>query len=175
MKAVLSCVVGVVAVLLAASSPAEEANGLRLTAQKTVLEKEKDRGNSSYYDTVSKALGLKVAARNISFKDLPEGTLDYIVLVKRWGRMPVLIEKYTGSETLPALAKGAEANLTIAKVPLSGYETGGNRTQYQDSIEGWQVIAKHAGAETIKITSTSAFDALLKKAKAARVEKEEKK
>ena len=174
MKAVLVCVAGLLVSLLA-NAFAEEANGLRLTAQKTVLEKDKERGALYSYDTVSKSLGLKVAARNVSFKDLPEGTLDYVVLVKRWGFSPARIERYTGSEKLPALLKGAEVSLTLANVPLGGYEAGGNRTRYQDSIEGWQVAAKHSGVETIKITSTSGFDALLKKAVPARVEKAEKK
>jgi hypothetical protein len=56
------------------------------------------------------------------------------------------------TEKLPALKKGAETDLTLARVSLGGYEAGGNRTRHQDSIEGWQVVAKHDGAETIKIT-----------------------
>jgi hypothetical protein len=174
MKAVLPCVFGLL-VFLPVSTPAEEANGLRLTAQKTVLEKDTTRGPSYYYDSVSKALGLKVNARNISFKDLSEGTLEYIVLVQRWGYSPPRIEKYTGTEPLPALRKGAEANLTVGRVPLGGYEAGGNRTRYQDSIEGWQIIAKHNGAETIKITSTSGFEPMLKKAVPGKLPKEDDK
>lgn len=173
MKTVLPCVFGLL-VLLAVGAPAEEANGLRLTVQKTLLEKDKERGAGYYYDTVSKALGLKIAARNTSFKDFPEGTLEYTVLVKRWGYNPARIEKYSGTEAIPALRKGAEANLTVARVPLGGYEAGGNRTRYQDSIEGWQVIAKHNGAETIKITSTSDFEPMLKKAEPGKLPKEEK-
>ena len=169
MKASLACLAGLL--VLAATGLAEEANGLRLTAQKTLLEKDKDRDQFYEWDKVEKALGLKVAARNISFKDLPEGTLEYTVIVKRWGRTPELFESYTGSEKLPALVKGAEANLTIARVPLGGWEIGGNRKQFQDSIEGWQVIAKHGGAETIKITSTAAFEKLLPKAKPGKIKR----
>src|SRR4051812_8744329 len=117
----------------------EEANGLRLTAQKTLLEKDKNRDAFNEWDKVDKALGIKVAARNISLKDMPEGTLDFIVIVKRWGRSPEVFESYSGTEKLPALLKGGEANLIVGKVPMSGYEIGGNRKQFQDSIEGWQL------------------------------------
>ena len=146
---------------------AEEANGLRVTAQKTTLEKDKDRDAFYDWDKVDKALGLKVAAQNVSFKDMPEGTLSFVVIVKRWGRIPEVFESYSGTVKLPALVKGAEANLTVGKVPLSGYEAGGNRKQFQDTIEGWQIIVKHAGVETIKLTSTGTFEKLQHKAKPA--------
>ena len=157
--------------ILATSALGEEANGLRVTAQKVLLEKDKDRDAFDQWDKVEKALGLKVVARNVSFKDLPEGTLEYTVIVKRWGRTPEFFESYSGSEKLPALVKGAETNLTVGKVPMSGYEVGGNRKQFQDTIEGWQVVVKHGATETIKIASTSSFDKLLPKAKAAKVKK----
>ena len=151
---------------------AEEANGVRLTAQKTLLEKNKDRDGSPYWDTVDKALGLKVNIRNVSFKDIPEGTLEHIVIVKRWGSSPVRYESFTGTDNLPPLGKSAEANLTVGKVALGGYEgLGYNNKYYQDSIEGWQLIAKHDGKVTIKLTSTSSFDKLLAKAKPGKVEK----
>jgi hypothetical protein len=157
--------------LLTSVGLAEEANGLRLTAQKTVLDKETNRDAFDQWDKVDKALGLKVAAVNTSFKDLPEGTLEYTVIVKRWGRSPELYESYTGTEKFPALIKGADANLVVGKVPMSGYEIGGNRKQFQDSIEGWQVIVKHADKETIKLTSTAAFVKLLPKAKPGKAAK----
>lgn len=150
---------------------AEEANGLRVTAQKTLLEKNKDRDNSPYWDTVDKALGLKVNVRNVSFKDMPEGTLECIVVVKRWGSNPVRYESYTGTDNIPPLTKSAEANLTVGKVALGGYEGLGYNKYYQDSIEGWQIIVKHDGKETIKLQSTSSFDKLLAKAKPGKVEK----
>ncbi len=164
MKTLLTLVIGGL-LLFVAVGLAEEANGLRVSAQKTVLERGKDREAFTYWDKVDKALGLKVYGRNISLKDLPEGTLDYIVIVRRWGYSPARYDSYRGSEKFPALIKGAETNLTVGQVPLGGYEGLSNRKQYQDSIEGWQIIVKHDGKETLKITSTAAFDKLLPKAK----------
>jgi hypothetical protein len=156
---------------LASVGFAEEANGLRLTAQKTLLDKANNRDAFYAWDKVEKALGLKVAAKNISFKELPEGSLEYVVIVKRWGHTPELFESYSGSEKLPALGKSGEANLIIGKVPIGGWETTSNRKQFVDSIEGWQVIARHDGKETIKLTSTASFEKLLTKAKPATVKK----
>jgi hypothetical protein len=161
--------------LIVGTSDAEDANGLRVTVQKTMLERDKNRG-SAYegWDKISKGIGLKVAARNMSFKDMPEGSVEYVIIVQRWGRMPEVFESYSGTEKLPALLKGTEANLTVGNVPLSGYEAGGNRKQFQDSLEGWQVTVKHADKETIKITSNQDFEKLAKKAKPGKPPKAEK-
>lgn len=150
--------------LLPVASLAEEANGLRVTVQKTLLEKEKNRDQFYTWDKVAKALGLKVNARNISFKDMPEGVLEFNVIVKRWGRSTEVFESYTGTEKLPLLLKGAEANLVVGKVPIGGWESSGNRKEFQDSIEGWQVKITHDGKETIKITSNQDFEKVAKKA-----------
>lgn len=153
--------------LFVATGFADEANGLRVTAQKTVLENESSRQGSSPMQRVEKSLGLKVNGRNISLKDLPEGTLDYTIIVRRWGYSPDRYESYVGSEKFPALVKGAETNLTVGEVAVRGYDNLGARKQYQDSIEGWQILVKHEGKETIKLTSTAAFQKLLPKAKPA--------
>ena len=166
MKAAFAWILGIF--LLVSVSYAEEANGLRLTAQKTLLEKSKDRDAFHQWDKVDKALGLKVAGKNVSFSDLPEGTLEYTVIVKRWGHTPERFESYTGTEKFPALKRGDDANLTVGMVPMSGYEIGGNRKQFQDSIEGWRITVTHGDVETIKITSTSTFEKLLGKAKPGR-------
>jgi hypothetical protein len=163
MKALLACVL--VFGFAVSSGLGEEANGFRLTAQKTLLEKGKDQDAFYQWDKVDKALGIKVAAKNVSLKDLPEGTIEYTVIVKRWGRVPEVLESYTGTEKLPALLKGGEANLIVGKVPLGGWETNSNRKEFQDSIEGWRVVAKHGDKETVKVTSTSSFEKLLAKAK----------
>jgi len=163
MKVLFACVL--VFGFVAAVSFGEEANGFRLSAQKTLLEKDKNRDAFYQWDKVDKALGLKVAAKNVSLKDLGEGTLDYTVIVKRWGQVPEVLESYTGTEKLPPILKGGEINLIVGKVPMGGWENSSNRKQFQDSIEGWQVVVKHDGKETIKITSTGSFEKLLPKAK----------
>jgi hypothetical protein len=143
----------------------EEANGLRLSVQKTVLDRTKDRAAFVGWDRVEKALGLKVSAKNVSMKEKASGTIEYAVVVKKYNYSPLTLHKYTGTEPFPALKPSAEANLTIGKVPMSGYNAGGNRKEYQDSIEGWQVVVKHEGVETLKITSTGDFAKLLARAK----------
>lgn len=167
MKAILVLAAALV-MMLAAQVSAQEANGLRLTATKVTLEKDKDRDAFYQWDKVEKALGLKLTARNISLKDFPAGTIEYTVLVRRWGRENETIESYTGEDKLPVLLKGKDVTLTVGKVPLGGWENSSNRKQFQDSIEGWQLIAKHDGKETVKISSGASFDKMLPKATPAR-------
>lgn len=149
-------------------SIAEEANGLRLNVQKTTLERDRDNDAFGAWDQVEKSLGLRVAGKNVSFKDKPEGTIEFAVVVKRWGQQTETLEKYAGSEKFPALKPGEETKLTLAKIPLSGYETINNRKQFVDSIEGWRVVVMHEGKATITLRSSSSFDKVLERAKPAR-------
>jgi hypothetical protein len=55
-------------------------------------------------------------------------------------------------------------NLVAGKVAIGGYERGGD-TRYQDTIEAWQVIVKHNGTETCRVTSTGTFEKLNARAK----------
>jgi hypothetical protein len=161
----LPMVLGLVALCASGQVFAEEKNGLRLTAQKTVLERDKDRDAFYAWDKVDKALGLKVSGKNISFKEMPEGTLEYKVVVRRWGHSPTLYHSYSGTEKVPPLKTGATFDLVTGKVKMGGWEIGGNRKRYQDTLEGWEIIVKHGGLETIRLTSTAEFAKVSAKAK----------
>lgn len=156
--------VALAAAVLVAAARADEKNGLRVSVQKTVLEKDKNH-TGAYWESISKALALKVSAKNISLKEMPEGEVNYTILVKRWGNVPPLYHRYAGTETLAALKPGEEAELTLGKVSMGGYENSGNRKQYADSVEAWQVSVNQNQKETIKITSTGSFEKLDAKAK----------
>jgi len=147
--------------LLVAAGLGDEANGLLLTAQKTVLDRSKDRDAFGDWARVEKALALKVIATNTSMTDMPEGTITCTIVVRRWGHSPPLYEAYTDTQPFPPLKASAEARLTLGKVKMSGYETTNNRREFQDSIEGWQIVVKHGDVETLKMTSTSEYDKLL--------------
>ena len=99
--------------LLAATALGDEANGLLVTAQKTVLDRSKDREAFNDWAQVNKALAIKVEATNTSMADMPEGTITCTVIVKRWGRSPILYEKYTETQPFPPLKTSAETRLTI--------------------------------------------------------------
>lgn len=150
--------------LLAPGMRAEEKNGLRVSVQKTTLDKEQSRPSYNM-SRVAKELALKITVKNVTFKDIPEGTLDYIVIVRRWGRMPELYQRYSGTETVPALKAGEEKGLIVGKVKMAGYETLANHKQYQDSLEAWQIAVKQNGVEMIKLDSTGSFEKLNAKAK----------
>lgn len=143
---------------------AKTENGLTVVVQKTVLDAGKDRNAFLDWNKVTRALGLKLEMKNTSFKDMPEGVLTYVVIVKKWGGDGNL-EKYAGSEKVPALLRSQSITEVVGKVPLSGYQTGGNRNEFMDSIEAYQVIISHGGKQTIEVTSSSSFEALSKKAR----------
>lgn len=146
---------------------AKTENGLSLIAQKVTLDAEKDRGALIGWDKVKRALGLKLEIRNSSFNDFPEGKINYVVIVKKWG-FDDKFERHRGEETLPAMARGQSLSKVIGKVALDGYETGGNRRQFMDTIEAYQVIVTHAGKQTLELTSSNNFKTLNEMAKDAR-------
>lgn len=150
--------------LLVATGLADEANGLLVTAQKTVLDRTKDRDAFGDWDKVKKALALKVEATNTSMKDMPEGTISCTIIVKRWG-YDMRFEKYSDTQPFPPLKTSAQTRLTIGKVKMSGYETSANRREFQDTIESWQIVVKHNGVETLKMSANAEFDKLVKSAK----------
>jgi hypothetical protein len=154
----------VLTLLATVTLPAEEKNGLRVTVQKTVLERDKDHDPYYRWDEVNKVLGLNVALKNVSMNDMGEGEIEYVILVKRWGYNPARIERYKGAEKLPALTKSEETKLKLGRAAIGGYEGNLNRKRYQDNIEGWQVVVKHNGTETIRLSAPGAFEELDKKA-----------
>jgi hypothetical protein len=143
-----------------------EKNGIQLTAQKTTLEKDKNPDQFYQWDKVNKALALKVTVRNNSLKDLEPATLEYTVIVQKWGHNPKRYKNVSGKEPLPALARGKIEELTVGKVQLDGWETSSNRKEFMDSIDAWQVrIIGKDGQELIVLKSGTSYETLAAKAK----------
>lgn len=141
------------------SSPAEEKNGVRLSVQKTTLDKIRDR-NSTYYGNVNKALALRVLVKNIGLKDLPAGKVEYTVIVKRWGSNHY--EKFTDTLDLKSLTRNEELEMAAGNFKLSGYEDVSNRRDFVDKLEAWRVRVLHEDKETVTAISGGDYDRLLK-------------
>jgi len=154
--------------LTALTAFGDEANGLRLSVQKTTLERGRDNDAFHNWDHVEKALGFRVATKNIAFTAKPEGTIEFAVVVERWGQQTETLEKYQGTEKFPALRAGEEISLVLARIPLAGFETMGNHKQFVDRIEGWRVTVQHEGKTTIQMRSSSTIDKVLERAKPGR-------
>ncbi len=140
------------------ASVAEEKNGISVTVQKVTLDKSDSRGGY-YMERINRTQGLKVTVKNVSFKDMKEGEVDWQILVKRYYASGIV--SYTGTEKLKALKAADGQDMTIGAAQISGWKEGGSMEK--DKIE-WQIIVKQDGIETMRAQSTSTFDSLAKHA-----------
>ncbi len=141
------------------SAPAEEKNGLSLSVSKKTLERSDSRnGYIGYSDRIDRTQGLKVTVKNTSFKPMPEGEMEWTILVRKY--LSSSLYRYTGKEKLSALKVAEAADLTIGAAQITGWKDYGE--QYKDKIE-YQVVITQAGKEMIRTASTPAFDALAKR------------
>ena len=154
--------------VLMASAPGDEQNGLLLSVQKTVLDKAKTPHAFDDWTKVDKALALKVTASNTSLSDMPAGTITCTLVIKRWGHDPAEYVSYTKTEPFPPLKTSEEINMVLCKTKVGGYESSADRREFQDSIEGWQIIVKHGEVETLNMTSNGDYDKLLAESKPGR-------
>jgi len=145
------------------SASAQEKNGYRISVQKTTLARDDYRGGGYYADKIDRTLALKVNIRNIGMKVKPEATIEFVILVKRWGYAPPRIEKFSGTEKLASLKQQEFADFTLGKVRIGGYANYGNK-RYQDDVEAWKVLIKEEGIEAASFQSGSSFDRLFEKA-----------
>jgi hypothetical protein len=91
-----------VAATLNHTASAEEKNGLSVTVSKTTLERSDTRNTYYYSDRIDRTQGLKVTVKNVSFKDMPEGEIEWTILVRKYYSTTVL--KHSGKEKLKPLA-----------------------------------------------------------------------
>ncbi len=137
---------------------AEEKNGLRVTVAKTTLDRN-DRRNTSYFysDRIDRTQALKVTVKNVSFKDMPEGEVQWKVLVKKY--YGGTSEGSSGKETLKALKPAETVELVIGASQIRGW--GDMSGGVKDKMEH-QIVVMQAGKETIRAESTPAFDSISK-------------
>ena len=150
------------AILLAAgpvlSGRAEEKNGLSVTVAKKTLDRA-DRTNGYYYDRIDRTQGLRVTVKNTTFKEMPEGEVEWTILVRQYASTS--IEKYNGKEKLKALKPAEAADLVIGSAQITGWRDW--NAQSKDKIE-YQVVISQGGKETYRTASTGSFDMLAKRA-----------
>jgi hypothetical protein len=129
-----------------------------LVSKKTI-DRSDERSSSFYSDRINRTQGLKAVVKNISFRDKPEGQLEWTLLVRKY--YSTTIEKHSGTEKLPALRKAESAEFQLGSAQIYGWRSPSYNVK--DKIE-YQVIISHEGTETIRVSSTSAFDSLAKRA-----------
>ncbi len=143
--------------LLAFEAGAEERNGLLVNVSKRTLNRA-DRRDTVYYTQYDRTQGYKVTIKNTSLKALPEGEVNWTILVLK----PVsgTTEKYVGTEKLKPLRSSESVELMIGAVPIGGYRY---ERDYKDEMEH-EIVISHAGKETLRSSSKPSFAALAKRA-----------
>ena len=140
---------------------AEEKNGVSLNVSKTTLDRADQRPNNILYSTkIDRTEALKVTIKNTSFKPMPEGEVQWEILVRK--SLSNSIESTSGKEKLQALKPSEEATITIGGAQVEGWRDSSGQTK--DKIE-WQVKVVVDGKELIKSESAQAFDSLAKRAR----------
>lgn len=140
------------------SARAEEKNGLSVTVAKKTLDRA-DRTNGYYYDRIDRTQGLRVTVKNTTFKEMPEGEVEWTILVRQYSSTS--IEKYSGKEKLKMLKPAEAADLVIGSAQITGWRDW--NAQSKDKIE-YQVVITQGGKETYRTASTGSFDMLAKRA-----------
>jgi hypothetical protein len=140
-------------------SHAEEKNGIQLTVTRKTLERADSRTGYYYADRIDRTQGLRVVAKNVSFKPMPAGEIDWTILVRKY--YSSAIESYSGKEKLKALKPAEATEMTIGYAQIYGWKD--YSSQGKDTIE-YEVVVTHDGKETVRTSSTSNFEVLEKRA-----------
>jgi hypothetical protein len=111
---------------------------------KKTIDRSDERSSSFYSDRINRTQGLKAVVKNISFRDKPEGQLEWTLLVRKY--YSTTIEKHSGTEKLPALRKAESAEFQLGSAQIYGWRSPSYNVK--DKIE-YQVIISHEGTETI--------------------------
>jgi hypothetical protein len=166
MKRILQSAVVLLFIALLPSAPAEEKNGLLVNVTKRTLNRS-DRRDSLYYTRYDRTQGFKLAIKGTAPRPFPEGEVTWTILVKKMYYTD-RVEKYTGTEKLKALRPSESVDLMVGAVPIQGYRY---ERDYKDEME-YDIAITHAGKETMRLTSTSNFAALGKRAVHMKTEEE---
>lgn len=141
-----------------------EKEGLRVEVVPKILV-DGNAPTSSFQDStpVNQEMALKATIRNISMKDTPESTIDYVVLVQRWGNETGTYSSYSGTEKLQALRIAEQVDIDIGKYHVGGHMHGGS-DRHKDKLCGWKIVVNEGGKK-IEFTYPSNFESMSKLAK----------
>ena len=148
--------------LLSHHARAEEKNGLSITVSKRTLDRQ-DKQSTFYYTRFDRTQGYKVVVKNTSLKPMPEGELNWTILVIK--ALSSGTDKYVGTEQIKALRPAESVELMVGAVPIGGYRY---ERDYKDQME-YEMVVNHAGKEIMRSSSKASFAALAKRAYLVRV------
>jgi hypothetical protein len=137
----------------------EDKNGMQISVTKVTLSRNDQRGAALNTNIIDRAQGIKVEITSTTFKDAPEGEIEWQILVRK-NNSPI-IESYSGVEKLKPLRRSDSVELTLGSVPILGMRDGAVLSM--DKVE-WRIAIKRAGVEIYSATSTPGFATLARRA-----------
>ncbi|MEO7932206.1 MAG: hypothetical protein ABIT76_03505 [Chthoniobacterales bacterium] len=140
---------------------AEDRNGLLFNVAKKTLSRE-DGPNMDYAKEIARDLVLKATLKNISMKDREPGSVEYSILIRRWGGEIGSTQRYSGTVPLTALKRGQEVEVNSGQFHIGGHLHGTSRI-HVDELEAWKFIVI-IGDQKTEFRSSAKFDVLDKKA-----------
>jgi hypothetical protein len=141
---------------------AEDKNGLRVSVTKKTLDRAD--GAPGYTREVDRTMALKAVVKNISMKPLPEGTIDCVILIKRWGSSETgSLERYTKTLPLATLKTAAAEDLLVGEYKIGGHMHG-TSDMHVDQLAAWKLTITHDGKKT-EFLSSSGFEGMNKRSR----------
>ena len=139
----------------------EPQNGLQVTIAPKTISRNDTRYSGYFTDrAINRMMALQIIAKNVASRALPEGSLEWRILVIKTGYYSSPnTDLYSGKEKFAALKTAASNELLVGSAQISGWQ--GASAQHKDKLE-YQIVITHDGKETARITSTPAFDSLAK-------------
>jgi hypothetical protein len=160
MKTMMACF-GAFLIGLSPALSLENQNGLEVQVARKTLDRNDTHESYYQYEHIDRTMALHVIAKNASMKEMPEGLIEYSLLVKKHNYSPGYYEIYSGTEKLKALKMGETADVVIGSAQITGWTSSGETSK--DKLE-YQIIIKHEGKVTLKMSTTPAFEALAARA-----------
>ncbi len=160
----LPAIVAVTLWALSTSGLAEDKNGIRVLVTKKTLDRAD--GRPGYSREIARTMALKATFKNISMKDLGEGKIECVILVRRWTTETGSTERYTKELKLEPMKTAQELDLLVGEYHIGGHMHG-TSDHHVDQVVAWKLTVDHAGKKT-DFLSSSNFEALNKRATDAR-------
>lgn len=133
-------------VLVSVPGMAEDKNGLRLNVTKKTLDRAD--GKPGYTREIDRTMAMKAFFKNLTMKDLPEGKIECIILVRRWGVSETgSTERYTKELKLDPLKPSQELELMVGEYHIGGHMHG-TADYHVDQVVAWKLSVDHAGKKT---------------------------
>ena len=137
---------------------AVENGGLIVDVQKISLERHD--GTSFDGASINRKMALRINIQNNSPKPVPETSVNYVIVIQRWGMETSNFEKEEGQVKLATLPPSQLVKLNAGEIDIRGHMHG-TSDRHVDHIVGWKITIIRDGKPLDFMSPT--FDAVYKR------------